>query len=51
MAQLLRCYFKISINENKKEKDDEFSEWEEDNQSNEDDHLNIGLQEIKLIKF
>ena len=30
--------------------DDEFSEWEEDNENNED-KSNIGLQEIKWIKF
>ena len=46
----LNIILKFPTNENEKESDDEFSEWEEDD-PNEDKKRNTGLQEIKWIKF
>ena len=48
MAQPLDVIIKFP-NQNNKKKEDEFSEWEEDEGN--DNKSNIGLQEIKLIEF
>ena len=45
----LNIILKFPSNENEKESDDEFSEWEEDDQMK--IKRNTGLQEIKWIRF